>query len=74
MYIQDKIEENGDEIFEKLDKGAHLYVCGLKGMMPPIQEVLKGIAAKKGLDYDKWLKAEGPKGQETVARGSLLIV
>jgi ferredoxin--NADP+ reductase len=34
MYIQDKVEEYSDEIFEKLDKGAHIYFCGLKGMMP----------------------------------------
>merc|ERR1712157_393282 len=34
MYIQDKVEEYADEIFSKLDKGAHIYFCGLKGMMP----------------------------------------
>ncbi len=63
MYIQDKIEEYGDEIFAKLDSGAHLYVCGLKGMMPPIQDVLKSIAKKKGLDYDEWLKGLKAKKQ-----------
>jgi sulfite reductase alpha subunit-like flavoprotein len=25
-------------------------------MMPGIQDMLKGVAAKKGLDYDEWLK------------------
>jgi ferredoxin--NADP+ reductase len=31
MYIQDKMEEYADEVFDKLDKGAHIYFCGLKG-------------------------------------------
>lgn len=34
MYIQDKVEEYADEVFDLLDKGAHIYFCGLKGMMP----------------------------------------
>jgi len=56
MYIQDKVEEYSDEIFEKLSNGAHIYFCGLKGMMPGIQDMLKGVAESKGLDYDQWLK------------------
>ena len=56
MYIQDKVEEYADEIFEKLSNGAHIYFCGLKGMMPGIQDMLKGVAEAKGLDYDEWLK------------------
>ena len=34
MYIQDKVEEYADEIFERLQNGAVMYFCGLKGMMP----------------------------------------
>lgn len=30
MYIQDKVEEYSDEVFERLDGGAHIYFCGLK--------------------------------------------
>jgi len=56
MYIQDKVEEYSDEVFDKLSNGAHIYFCGLKGMMPGIQDMLKGVAASKGLDYDEWLK------------------
>jgi len=57
MYIQDKVEEYGDEVFEKLQNGAHIYFCGLKGMMPGIQDMLQGVAEKKGLDYTEWSKA-----------------
>ena len=56
MYIQDKVEEYADEVFTKLENGAHIYFCGLKGMMPGIQDMLKGVAQKKDLDYDEWLK------------------
>merc|ERR1712232_117819 len=56
MYIQDKVEEYADEVFTKLENGAHIYFCGLKGMMPGIQDMLKEVASKKGLDYDEWLK------------------
>jgi ferredoxin--NADP+ reductase len=63
MYIQDKVEEYADEVFTKLDNGAHIYFCGLKGMMPGIQDMLKTVAAAKGLDYDEWLKGLKEKKQ-----------
>jgi len=56
MYIQDKVEEYADEVFDKLEKGAHIYFCGLKGMMPGIQDMLKVVAEKKDINYDEWLK------------------
>merc|ERR1719258_196161 len=31
MYIQDKVEEYADEIFDRLGKGAVMYFCGLQG-------------------------------------------
>ena len=63
MYIQDKVEEYADEVFTKLENGAHIYFCGLKGMMPGIQDMLKGVAAKKNIDYDEWLKGLKKKKQ-----------
>ncbi|CAM9738111.1 unnamed protein product [Discosporangium mesarthrocarpum] len=56
MYIQDKVEEYADEVFSKLDNGAHIYFCGLKGMMPGINEMLQSVAKKKDLDYDEFIK------------------
>ena len=49
MYIQDKVKEYADEVFERMDNGAHMYFCGLKGMMPGITDMLEGVSAKKGL-------------------------
>ena len=63
MYIQDKVEEYADEIFQKLDNGAHIYFCGLKGMMPGIQEMLEVVAKAKGLVYEDWLKGLKAKKQ-----------
>merc|ERR1719316_1350226 len=63
MYIQDKVAEYSDEIFERMDNGAHMYFCGLKGMMPGITEMLEGVSAKKGLVWEDKLKEWKKAGQ-----------
>ncbi|KAG5191920.1 chloroplast ferredoxin dependent NADH oxireductase [Tribonema minus] len=63
MYIQDKVEEYGDEIFGKLDKGAHMYFCGLKGMMPGILTMLEGVAKAKGIVWEEFLGKLKKNGQ-----------
>ena len=55
MYVQDKIEEYSDEIFKLLDDGAHIYFCGLRGMMPGIQETLKRVADGRGENWEEKL-------------------
>ncbi|GFQ07055.1 ferredoxin--nadp reductase embryo isozyme chloroplastic [Phtheirospermum japonicum] len=55
MYVQDKIEEYRDEIFKLLDDGAHIYFCGLKGMMSGIQDTLKRVAESRGERWDEEL-------------------
>ena len=61
MYIQDKVKEYADEVFDRMDKGAHMYFCGLKGMMPGITEMLEEVSKKKGLNWEdkltQWKKA-----------------
>ena len=63
MYIQDKVEEYSDDIFNRLDNGAHIYFCGLKGMMPGIQGMLEEVCNNKGLSYEEWLKGLKKNGQ-----------
>jgi len=63
MYIQDKMAESAEEIFTALDNGAHIYFCGLKGMMPGIQDMLETTCKAKGIDYDAWLKGLRAKNQ-----------
>jgi ferredoxin--NADP+ reductase len=54
MYIQDKVEEYADQVFDLLANGAHIYFCGLKGMMPGIQDMLERVAKQKGLNWEEY--------------------
>jgi len=63
MYIQDKVKEYADEVFERMDAGAHMYFCGLKGMMPGITEMLEEVSKKKGLVWEDKLKEWKKAGQ-----------
>jgi len=63
MYIQDKVEEYKDQVFDLLNNGAHMYFCGLKGMMPGILEMLETVCKEKGLNYEEWIENLKHKGQ-----------
>jgi ferredoxin--NADP+ reductase len=63
MYIQDKVEEYADEIFARMEKGAHMYFCGLKGMMPGILEMFERVCASKGIDWKEKLTHWKESGQ-----------
>jgi len=56
MYVQHRITEHADEIFERLANGAHLYLCGLKGMQPGIEAALKEAAESRNLVFATWIK------------------
>jgi len=52
MYIQDRVLENSEEIFKMIeDSKTHIYLCGLKGMEPGIDEAMTEAAASKGLEW-----------------------
>jgi ferredoxin--NADP+ reductase len=52
MYIQDRVAEHGEEIFNLIeDPRTHVYMCGLRGMEPGIDEAMTTAAATKGLDW-----------------------
>lgn len=55
-YVQHVIAENADDLFQKLDNGANIYFCGLKGMMPPILQTLEQVATDKHLNWNDKLK------------------
>ena len=54
---------DADEVFDALDKGAHIYFCGLKGMMPGIQDMLKAVCEEKKIDFAEYLEGIKKKGQ-----------
>jgi ferredoxin--NADP+ reductase len=54
MYIQDRVLEHADEIFAMIeDPKTHVYMCGLRGMEPGIDEAMTAAAAAKGLDWSE---------------------
>jgi ferredoxin--NADP+ reductase len=55
LYVQHVLQERADELFERLDNGAVIYFCGLKGMMPGILEALEQVAAERGIDWSQRL-------------------
>jgi len=63
MYVQDRLAEYAEELFNRLDNGAHIYFCGLKGMMPGIVETLEQVATAKGVNWAEKLEALKHAGQ-----------
>merc|ERR1719456_1627292 len=63
QYIQDKVKENGKEIFDRMEGGAHLYMCGLKGVLPGVSEAMEAIAKDQGKDWGETLKKWKKAGQ-----------
>ncbi|MFM7675037.1 MAG: phycobilisome linker polypeptide [Synechococcus sp.] len=52
MYIQDRVLEHADEIFSMIeDPKTHVYMCGLRGMEPGIDEAMTTAAAAKGIEW-----------------------
>ena len=52
MYIQDRVLEYADELFSLIeDPKTHVYMCGLRGMEPGIDQAMTTAAAAKGIDW-----------------------
>nr|BAG69179.1 ferredoxin-NADP+ oxidoreductase [Nostoc cf. commune SO-42] len=60
MYIQDRVAEHADELWQLIkNEKTHTYICGLRGMEEGIDAALTAAAAKEGVtwsDYQKQLK------------------
>lgn len=63
MYIQDRLQEHADELFERIGNGAHIYFCGLRDMMPGILSMFESTCEKSGLVWTEVLKSWKEKGQ-----------
>ena len=54
MYIQDRVLESANELFNMIeDEKTHIYLCGLKGMEPGIDEAMTKAAEAKGLNWSE---------------------
>ncbi|MEH2446167.1 MAG: ferredoxin-NADP reductase [Nostoc sp.] len=60
MYIQDRVAEHADELWQLIkNEKTHTYICGLRGMEEGIDAALTTAAGKEGVtwsDYQKQLK------------------
>ncbi|MFD2096409.1 assimilatory sulfite reductase (NADPH) flavoprotein subunit [Corallincola platygyrae] len=49
IYVQDKIRENGAELYAWLERGAHFYICGdASRMAKDVHEALIAVVAEHG--------------------------
>ncbi|EFJ13287.1 hypothetical protein SELMODRAFT_122698 [Selaginella moellendorffii] len=51
FYVQDRMEEHGEEIFKLLDGGSHIYFCGRKDMLVGVEAVFEEVARRMGEDW-----------------------
>jgi ferredoxin--NADP+ reductase len=69
MYIQDRVAEHADELWQLIkEEKTHTYICGLRGMEEGIDAALSAAAAKEGVtwsDYQKEIKKAGRWHVET---------
>jgi ferredoxin--NADP+ reductase len=63
LYVQDVLRERADDLLERLDGGAVLYFCGLRGMMPPVLDALEALCRARGIDWSSRLKQLKDGGQ-----------
>ncbi|MDT0596522.1 assimilatory sulfite reductase (NADPH) flavoprotein subunit [Glaciecola petra] len=57
IYVQDKLLEQGEEVFEWLEQGAHLYICGdAMRMAKDVEQALLSIIQKYGNKDEKAAK------------------
>jgi sulfite reductase (NADPH) flavoprotein alpha-component len=49
VYVQDRLKENGKEVFEWLEQGAHVYICGdALRMAKDVETTLLALVAEHG--------------------------
>jgi ferredoxin--NADP+ reductase len=69
MYIQHRVAEHADQLWELMQKpNTHTYICGLKGMEDGIDAALTAAAEKHGVkwsEYQRQMKKDGRWHVET---------
>jgi ferredoxin--NADP+ reductase len=55
MYLQNRIQENADELWQLIQKpNTHAYICGLKGMEGGIDEGMSSAAGKFDVNWSEY--------------------
>lgn len=64
MYIQHRVAENAEKMWELMQKpNTHTYMCGLKGMEDGIDEALSAVASKHGVDWKEFQRSMKKEGR-----------
>ncbi|MDX2239559.1 MAG: phycobilisome linker polypeptide [Leptolyngbyaceae cyanobacterium bins.302] len=64
MYIQHRVAEHADEMWELMQKpNTHTYMCGLKGMEDGIDEALSAVASKQGVEWKEFQRSMKKAGR-----------
>ena len=48
IYVQQRLRENGKEVYARLESGAHVYICGAISMGKDVQQTLVEIVSQHG--------------------------
>ncbi len=48
VYVQNRLRERGRDMFDWLERGAHLYVCGATAMARDVENALRDMVAEHG--------------------------
>jgi sulfite reductase (NADPH) flavoprotein alpha-component len=48
IYVQDRLREHGRDVFDWLENGAHLYVCGATSMARDVEHALRDVIIDHG--------------------------
>ncbi|WP_334177421.1 assimilatory sulfite reductase (NADPH) flavoprotein subunit [Pseudoxanthomonas sp.] len=71
IYVQDRLRERGRDVYDWLQNGAHLYVCGAIAMGKDVHAALQAIVVEHGgldeeaaRDYLVHLQTEGRYGRD----------
>ena len=48
IYVQQRLRENGAEVYAWLESGAHVYICGAIAMGKEVQQALVEIVSQHG--------------------------
>lgn len=71
IYVQQRLRENGAEVFSWLENGAHLYICGAIAMGKDVHKALLEIVCEYGAkspedagDYLSQLQQSGRYGKD----------
>lgn len=64
MYIQDRVAEHAEELWQRIQQPkTHTYICGLKGMEDGIDAALSAEAAKAGIEWKEYQRAIKKEGR-----------